>query len=253
MKLYLLALLVTAGCALDEMDLGEADQDIATSNKLAANKLAANKLAANKLAANKLASAAFANSDSGPLINTADGRDVLTYMISCALPAGQSITLTDSTGAAWSFAGSIGVAPAWSTRALTLDEQRWETGCVLGRVNYFGVKVDLSMRGNNAALAITSADATYTELDGIFYGNLFDSSGPKEYACDGRAGNPTRVCADVSSDGVTTMCGFTYTGMCTGAGTASACTGAMTAPTCKTPTPTTTPFTQTVLVYLQKT
>jgi hypothetical protein len=256
MKLALLTVLALSGCVLDDpADTGSDEQDIASTNKLATNKLATNKLATNKLATNKLAAASFAIGATGsPLIETSDGRDVLTYMLGCALTPAQSLTLTTSTGTAYTFTGLLGVAPAWTTRALTLDEQRWVTGCLLARVNYFGVLVNLSMRGNLPALATTSAEATYTKLDGSFYGNLFDPAGPTEYACDGRADNTLRICADVSPDGVTTMCGFTYTGMCRGTLTTlhgSACTGSPTAPTCRTSLTETPSYTQTVQVYLQ--
>ncbi|HEX7704098.1 MAG TPA: hypothetical protein VF403_25325 [Kofleriaceae bacterium] len=258
MKIALLTVLALSGCVLDDpTDTGTEEQDIASTNKLATNKLATNKLATNKLATNKLAAASFAIGSTGSsLIETSDGRDVLTYMLGCALTPAQSLTLTTSTGTPYTFTGLIGVAPAWTTRALTLDEQRWVTGCLLARVNYFGVLVNLSMRGNLPALATTSAEATYTQLDGSFYGNLFDPAGPTEYACDGRADNTLRICADVSPDGVTTMCGFKYTGFCRPtlqslAG--AACTGTPLAPSCRTTLTGTSPapYTQTVQVYLQ--
>ena len=248
----ILAIVALSGCALDEpADTGTDEQAVSAENKLATNKLATNKLATNKLATNKLAAASFSLGTAGsPLIETSDGRDVLTYMLGCALSATQSLTLTTSTGTAYTFTGLIGVAPAWTTRALTLDEQRWVTGCLLARVNYFGVVVNLSIRGNLAALATTPAEATYTALDGIFYGNLFDPAGPTEYACSGTATNPQRICAKVSADGVTTNCGFTYTGLCRTA-VAPACPGDIKAPSCRTTlTGTTMSYTQTVLVFL---
>lgn len=219
MKIALLALVLSA-CALDEVeegDLGETSQDVTTTNKLATNKLAANKLAANKLAAAKLATASFATGlPAQPLLGTADGRDVMTYLVSCALSSTQTISLTSSTGTAYTFTGEIGLAPAWNTRALTADEQRWVSACVLARTNYYGVQVMLSMRGYNTALKTTSADMTYTGLDGVFYGNLFDTTGAKEFACDGKATNTQRICADPDPASTTglTMCGFTATGAC---------------------------------------
>jgi len=257
MKLALLAILTLSACVLDDpTDTGTDEQDIEATNKLATNKLATNKLATNKLAANKLAAASFTLGTTGsPLIETSDGRDVLTYMLGCALTPTQSLTLTTSTGTPFTFTGLLGVAPAWTTRALTLDEQRWVTGCLLARVNYFGVVVNLSMRGNLPALATTAAELSYTKLDGSFYGNLFDPAGPTEYACDGGADNAQRICTDVSTDGVTTKCGFTYTGGCRGSiGTAhgAACTGSLVAPSCRTAiTGASTSYTQTVQVYLQ--
>lgn len=206
-----------AACALDEPDLGVSAQDLTAQNKLATNKLAANKLAANKLAANKLAAAAFASGTSGqPLLDTADGRDVLTYLLQCALGPTQSLTLADSTGVSWTFTGQIGVAPAWTTRALTVSEQRWTTACLLSRVNYYGVAVNLSLQGTLPVLKTTAADKPYTSLDGAFYGNLFDPAGPLMYACDGPSTSTVRICADPdpATNGTKTMCGFVATGSC---------------------------------------
>ena len=128
MKHWLL-LVVLAGCA-DAIDdeLGEIESEVTGTNKLAANKLAANKLAANKLAANSMKASSLADSD---LVETVEGREVLSYIISCALPAGQSITL-DGT---YKFDGSLGLAPAWATRAPTRSERRWVSACVLARTN----------------------------------------------------------------------------------------------------------------------
>ena len=72
-----------------------------TSNRLAANRLAANRLAANRLAANKLAASRLsenrleANSDAAEMLSSADGREVYSYIIDCALPAGKEIDATD--------------------------------------------------------------------------------------------------------------------------------------------------------------
>jgi hypothetical protein len=211
--------LALAGCIADvDDDVNESymDQAIESSNKLASNKLASNSLAANALGANKLAlSSVGTGTAAASLINTADGREVLSYIISCALTSTQTVTLKDSSNNSYAFPGSLGLGSAWLTRALTLDEQKWVSACVFSRTNYFGVAVQLSMRGNNPLLATSSDEREdYIGLDGGFYGNLFDASGhPKEYACDGFYNDPQRVCANVATGGLTT-CGFTYTGSC---------------------------------------
>lgn len=216
MKLIPILFLVLAGCMteLDSEETDSTEQALDSQNKLAANKLASNKLAANALAANKFAAASVASGTAGSsLINSADGREVLTYILSCALSSTQSITLKDSADVSYTFNGSLGLGSAWLTRALTVTEQRWVSACVLARTNYFGVTVQLSLRGNNPILATTSAERTsYGGLDGGFYGNLFDPTGPKEYACDGWYDTTNRVCANAS--GATTTCSFTYTGSC---------------------------------------
>src|SRR5215472_1301088 len=57
-----------------------------TTNRLASNRLASNRLASNALAGEKLATVRLqANSDTAELLGTADGREVYSYIISCAL------------------------------------------------------------------------------------------------------------------------------------------------------------------------
>ncbi|MFT3695938.1 MAG: hypothetical protein QM831_22570 [Kofleriaceae bacterium] len=222
--LVLVALL--GGCVSEPEEEGSTEQSVVSQNKLAANKLAANALSANKLAANKLTAASLAaGTTSSQLINSADGREVLTYILSCALSSSQSIVLKDASNTSYTFTGSLGLGSAWLTRELTVDEQRWVSACVFARTNYYGVTVQLSMRGNNPLLATSADERTqYGGLDGGFYGNLFDSTGPKEYACDGWYNTTNRICANVATDGTTTMCGFTYTGSCY-TGSNVACTG----------------------------
>lgn len=229
----LMALLV--GCVTEE-DLSQMQDGVTSTNKLAANKLAANKLAANKLAAQKLGQGSFTGN---ALIETADGRDVLTYITRCALTPAQTVTLKASTGTSYTFTGEIGLGSSWLTRALTTSEQRWVSACVLARTNYYGVQVDLSLRGNNNVLAtVLNELVTYSAPEAGFYGNLFVAGQP-EYAClslqkDLGVGSPSyalRQCAVPGADGKTTLCGFTYRGLCaTACGTGAApyqnCSGA---------------------------
>jgi hypothetical protein len=221
---------VLASCAVDDPEVGTSYDDLTSTNKLASNKLASNKLAAGKLGAQQLAIGALRGSS---LLETADGRDVLSYMVRCALGPTATLSLASSTGTSYAFAGEIGLAPAWTSRALTVGEQRWVTACLLARTNYFGVQVDLSLRGDAPALAATATErAQYAAPEAAFYGNLF-ATPQTMYACLSiyktvGVGSPSynlRQCAVPSSDGVTTMCGFTYAGLCgfTDAGRAQAC------------------------------
>lgn len=213
----LLVLAALSACVpdpLDDTDLGEIESEVMSSNRLAANRLAANSLAANSLAASSMKASALADSD---LIDTADGREVLSYIVSCALPQGQSINVRG-----FKFAGSIGVAPAWATRVPTVTERRWVTACVMARTNLFGIRVDLSLRGPHAALRGSLAEQlNYLLVEGAFYGDLFHEGGPKLFACSAEVRDldlalstqDLRACA-ISDNGHTTRCGFTYTGKC---------------------------------------
>ena len=215
MRPLLLALLF-AGCVDDLTDVNEGtvESEVLTANKLAANKLAANKLAANKLAASSL--------ESRELMATPDGRDVMSYIVGCALPTGASVTLTDPLGASYTYPGWIGLAPSWVTAPPTVSQRRWVSACVLARTNLYGISVQISMRNvNNVALAVSGTEAAdFSIPEAAFYGDLF-APVPVMYACANRhftsstiaAVESFRACAR-SADGVTTECGFTFTGFC---------------------------------------
>lgn len=204
-----------AGCLDDGIELSESQDPLTAGNRLAANRLAANRLAANRLAANRLA----ANSlESQGLMSTDGGRELMSYIVGCAMPTGQSLTLQDPDGATYTYPGWIGLAPAWATRPPTVAERRWVTACLLARTNVFGVPVSISMRGDTNPILLTSATerTTYTQVEGAFFGDLF-APDPVSYACSNRGWVPVagsfRACA-LSSNGSSTDCGFTYTGAC---------------------------------------
>jgi hypothetical protein len=214
---YALVALLLVGCALDEVDTSTVEQDLLASNRLASNRLASNRLASNRLASNSLGAAALT---AGSLIETVEGRDVFSYIVACALPTGKSISVTDSRGTAYTFAGEIGLAPGWQTTTPTVTDRRWVTACVLARTNYYGVTVQLSMRGSHSALATTTTELrNFPAAEGAFYGDLFDTTAQTWFACGTKAWTSVlsqdeeRACT-LSPDGVTTMCGFTYTYFC---------------------------------------
>jgi hypothetical protein len=211
------------------------------SNRLASNRLASNRLASNGLANDKLASTRLqANSETADMLNTADGREVYSYIVSCALPEGTMIE-ADVPGAEDTappntiyscnkehcvFSGSVGLAEHWIDRRLDQKGQRWVTACLLARVNHYGVTEIISMRGVAPELSVSPEEAEqYSLQEGAFYGNLFaDGDGPLDWnACRGKdkAASPTnaglelRACAEPDpNDPTHTVCGFKYAGDC---------------------------------------
>ncbi len=213
---------LSAGACISGEDAQDVQtSDLAANNGLGANALGANALGANALGANALgANALGANAlGANSMIETADGRAVLSYIVGCALSSSQSVTATDSNGNSYTFTGAIGLAPAWATRAPTVSERRWVSACVLARTNLYGKQVFISLRhDSNLALVSTAAErAQYTNAEGAFYGDLF-ASPQTYYACSNRSWTPyapdsLRMCA-LSSNGTTTDCGFMYAGAC---------------------------------------
>jgi hypothetical protein len=64
------------------------------------------------------------------LLASSDGREILARAVSCALPAGASVTAIAGDGTPYSFAGSDGLAPRWLSRAPTAGERRRLVACV---------------------------------------------------------------------------------------------------------------------------
>jgi hypothetical protein len=216
-----------------------------TSNRIAANRIAANRIAANRIAANKLAARKLsenhleADSEAAEMLGTADGRDVYSYIINCALPEGKEIdatvpgasdtappeTLYTCANESCRFPGSLGLAEYWIDHRLDGKGQRWITACLLARVNYFGIKVIISLRGVAPQLLVGRHEAErYSLEEGGFYGNIFsDPNKPLAWnACRGKdaAAGETgdlklRVCTEPDpNDPTHTKCGFNYAGDC---------------------------------------
>jgi hypothetical protein len=198
------------------------------SNRISMSRLSEVGLAASRRAANRveLDPAVF-----GDLLATADGREVLTYAMGCALPASQTVVATYD-HVPYEFKGSLGLAPEWLVRPLDLAGQRWISACLFARVNAYGVRVEISMRGANRALT-TSPDemAAWSLEEGAFWGNYF-TDGPVDWnACRGsdQASGESgwleeRDCTepDPENPGFT-LCGFKYAGDCGDFAETSAC------------------------------
>jgi hypothetical protein len=144
---------------------------------------------ANHAAINALGSKKFSlnNPAAVSMLNTAGSREVLSYLISCALPAGQSFNIT-SGGATYTFAGDIGLAKSWKSVKLTTKQQRWISACMFARINNQGQLMKISLRGPHHALHVTQAETSRFSLEeGVYYGNLFTGQMPiVGWSCRGK-------------------------------------------------------------------
>jgi hypothetical protein len=126
------------------------------------------------------------------LATSEDDRERLKYLIGCALPEG-AVVETWVGGKHYEFAGELGLAPAWSRRALTPQESRWVSACILARTNWYGVAVQISLRAASARGARLRADAAerarFPLHEGAFFGDIFRRNAPA-YVCLG--GSSTR-------------------------------------------------------------
>jgi hypothetical protein len=220
-----------AGCIGDEdaVDVSAVGSSVTVENRLAANRLAANRLAANRLAANRLAANRLAANrlaanhlGAGALLATPEGRDVLTFVVSCALPSGVTL-VGEHGGVTYEFAGELGLAERWARHPLDHEGQGWVSACLFARVNADSLSVRISMRGPHPALAVTEDErAIWSVEEGAFYGNYFTDDEIDWVACRGAdqatsesGGLVSRDCAepDPAHPG-RTLCGFRYAGDC---------------------------------------
>ena len=210
-----------------------------SSNSLPAAKADATILAANKLAASKLPPEGFlvhryAANPAGVagLIATDAGREVLTFIVSCALPEGTSLVATGPGDITYEFFGEIGLAKEWLHNALDNEGRGWMSACLFARTSGSHVPVPLSMRGQHRALALAPGEAeTYTLEEGAYYGDYFTPDN-ESTACRGEdkflLGNVgslgERVCTETNPpDAALTVCGFRYAGACGDFAPAHAC------------------------------
>jgi hypothetical protein len=246
----LVVALAGSGCTVDMTEpeiTSTTEQAIGTHNRLAANRLAANRLAANRLAANRLAANSLnglvAISDTSQILDTEAGREVYSYLVSCALDpdtvihatvAGAADTAPDANyvcvGGQCEFYGALGLAPDWLDKRLNHAGKGWISACLFARSNEYDTAAAISLRGRNPGLSV-SLDETqiYSVEEGAFYGNVFiddpDQTVPPDWhACTGEgqaAGEPTagglvlRDCAEENPGNPGfTYCGFKYDGHC---------------------------------------
>jgi hypothetical protein len=209
-------------------------------NRLAQNRLAQNRLAQNRLAQNALSSTSLeANQATAELLADAGGRELYSYIISCALPEGITIqaevpgaantappdTLYTCSSGVCVFQGALGLAEYWIDHKLARKDQRWVSACLFARVNLHDTTEAIALRGTHDSLTVGVDEAElYNVAEGAFYGNLFtDADVPIDMnACRGEGqasgefgGLNLRDCAeeDPTTPGFT-YCGFKYAGDC---------------------------------------
>jgi hypothetical protein len=214
---------------------------VLTGNRVTANRVTANRVTANRLPTFRLMGSRLSdgrltvNMDSaGKLLSTEDGREVFSFVVSCALPS--DVTLEgDVDGVTYEFSGELGLTPEWLTSPLGSDGRGWISACIFARVNANDVALPISIRGSNVALATNADERTGWPIEeGAFYGNLF---GPVDQpiqwiACRGAGlladgdvgGLADRDCAkpDPANPGFT-RCGFIFAGDCGSFATDQAC------------------------------
>jgi hypothetical protein len=179
-------------------------------------------------ASSQLTTSVLNSTNAAAMGTTNSARKLLSFATTCALDATQSIDFTVG-GVQYHSAGLMGIAPSWTTSALSASDAAWVSACVVSRVNLTSAVVQISARGNNPGYDTTVGEvADYKIEEGAFWGNAFTNLGAVTgYSCNGvdQAADdtigdlPLRECAEW--DGVASSnaspCGFHYAGLCSAA------------------------------------
>lgn len=101
--------------------------------------------------------------------------EVLEVLVECALLETQAVS--DSGPDNQRYEGLIGLAPHWRYQALSSDEQRWVTACMLQRLNKFGTTIHILLEGNAPAITPDIGDQSlYPIPESSMWGNMFSST-----------------------------------------------------------------------------
>jgi hypothetical protein len=178
----------------DDPALDSVRPSLSSDNRLALNRLALNRLALNRLALNSLALGKLAMNtldetrwqlvDSPELLGTEAGREVLTYVVKCALDS-DDVMVGTLGGQTYEFRGLLGLKPQWRYRQLRNDEQELISGCLLAHVNAFGTPVSISLRAERALSATDEERRDYPVYEGTFFGQIFEGGMTRAYTCQG--------------------------------------------------------------------
>jgi len=201
-SILLFSVIAVTGACVDPLDPDGDTMSTTDTPRLAVNGMLPSQMQYTDLDQAPLTAAAIDN-----LASTADGIAYLDYVVSCALDGTQSI----SAGGVTLF-GGLGLAPAWTTRSITLSERRWVSACMIARTNYVGTRQHISLRGSHAALAIDN-DAYYLKQEGAYYGDVFSGNTARRVCQDPATLDGSlnfyfgRRCSYDAGNG-TSMCGY---------------------------------------------
>lgn len=223
----ILLLSLAAACATEDGDTCVSERKLAVNgvglNKLATNGLAASELLRGGLADAPLTGAALSAAITPEIAADALALDILDYTVSCALGPDQQVAVALPDGGTRTFAGGLGLAPAWGRDDGRCDQEcrGWVSACLVARTNFLGESRQISLLGDNPALTPTAQESAEFDIEeASYYGDLFASPAVL-YGCvadDHEA--PVRTCG-----GAQEGCAITIVGSCDEVCDAAGCRG----------------------------
>jgi Ricin-type beta-trefoil lectin domain len=131
------------------------------------------------------------------LMTTAAGRKTVAYLARCALASNDTLVKADASGTNYTFAGSIGLCPAWKSGSIATDFRCQEliSACMMAHVNSAGIHIPIWLDGDPTTTPIGWGMDTvnYPYQEGTFFGNILMTGNynhanflaPVGFYCDG--------------------------------------------------------------------
>jgi hypothetical protein len=105
------------------------------------------------------------------LMTSDAGRKVVSYLVRCALPAGDSILKQDQNGANYAFPGGLGLAPQWKTDSCNQQCAEAMSACMMAHINSSGVHIPLWMDAPMSSVG-WGKSPWFPTREGTFFGEL---------------------------------------------------------------------------------
>jgi hypothetical protein len=214
--------LAVCACSVDpeEPELEELDT-------ISLNALEPAALLNNGEALNALAGGGLDGATTG-LVNSAQGRQLLSYVARCALATGDEVSFPRSGAPALVYPGVIGIAPGWKQSSIGIAGRRLMTACLMAHVNAVRTQVPISVRSATLREAPLTEKLLFPAQEMAVYGNVFAPPAEQDlFVCFGQAvaqslggsgglgtalGLPTYL--DFRMCSVSARCGFQRVGAC---------------------------------------
>lgn len=107
-----------------------------------------------------------------------EGIATAKYVVRCAIPASDGISVVDYTGSLITFYGEIGLAPEWADGQCGTDCQQKVSACLMAFTNGTGEHVDIAMSAHMPEIGDDSPRGW--DQEAAFFGNIFFGSNDPE-------------------------------------------------------------------------
>ena len=121
------------------------------------------------------------------LMTSDAGRKTVSYLVRCALAAGDTLVKQDHNGNNYTYAGQIGLAPQYKTGGCNKDCTEELSSCLMAHINTTGVHIPLWLDSPMASIG-WGQSPFYPTQEGTFFGQIFVTNSTNKldaYYCNG--------------------------------------------------------------------